>query len=64
MDKNIIEIQKEKELLNAVMRTDFYSFYKKFFIEYTGEKFDDSEIIKYLFFKHTVNSLNFFKFTF
>ena len=48
MDKNIIEIQKEKELLNAVMRTDFYSFYKKFFIEYTGEKFDDSEIIKYL----------------
>ena len=48
MDKNIIEMQKEKELLNAVMRTDFYSFYKKFFIEYTGEKFDDSEIIKYL----------------
>lgn len=58
MDKNIIEIQKEKELLNAVMRTDFYSFYKKFFIEYTGEKFDDSEIIKYLFFIVSVKNTN------
>lgn len=48
MDKNIIELQKEKEVLNAIMRTDFYSFYRKFFIEYTGEAFDDSEVIKYL----------------
>ena len=48
MDKNIIELQKEKEVLNAIMRTDFYSFYRKFFTEYTGEAFDDSEVIKYL----------------
>lgn len=35
-------------MVNSLLRADFYSFYRKFFIEVTGEEFDDSEIIRYL----------------
>lgn len=41
-------IQSQKEAFKALLRTDFYSFYRKFFIELTGEDFDDSDVIKYL----------------
>ena len=49
MENNFsIDIQTKKEAFKALLRADFYSFYRKFFIEVTGEEFDDSEIIRYL----------------
>ena len=49
MENNFsIDIQTKKEAFKSLLHADFYSFYRKFFIEVTGEEFDDSEIIRYL----------------